>query len=369
MEKSNETEQSKQDQHSPGVMNAGLIGHFKTTREDIVELAIDSIEPFTLIPNFRDPTESIHPIIIKSPTACRCVDGWNLIEDTKAAGNSSIRCHVFEIENHSETELAIRKVSIRTKPQGGPCSYPETLRNTRLLVQIIMAETDDVMVFSHGGTRRGGNFTNNREDDLREILVERLGKSRTTINTYLNQSEYINEAAFDALIEADVGRIFFDKCRVAKRDLIKHMQSEEVQDSEITNTISERMLQWLNEFSRTGKVTSVLEEEDNDGPDEPPENELDEEPDEMPEEEIFEHQTGGDPSASPGPTAEEDVQNEIRTVVSALTAIAEQPSMEIDTNLETIDAQIQALARIRQMLLDIKNSLESGVEEEVAQRS
>lgn len=369
MEKDSDTEHSKQDQRSPGVLNEGLIGQFKTIREDIVELAIDSIEPFPLIPDYRDPTESIHPIIIKSPAACRCVDGWNLIEGAKAAGNSSIRCHVFEMENHSDTEFAIRKVSARTKPLGGTCSYPETLRNTRLLVQIIMAGRDDLVVFSHGGSRRGGNFTSNREDDLREILVERLGKSRTTINTYLNQSEYINEDVFDALITANVGRSFFEKCRVIKRDLIKNMKSEEAEDIEVLETVSDKMLEWLGEFLRTGNVPSVHEEADTDEPDEPPADDSRQLSNETQEDEVFQHQTRIDLTESPGPPTDGDVQNEIRTVVSALSAIAEQSPMEADAGLEIVNEQIGILAQIRQMLISIKNSSLSDIDTDAGGQS
>ncbi len=175
---------------------------------------------------FLYPTESIYPIVIQTPEAYRCIDGWDLINKEKASGSSIVRCHVFEIENNSETELAIRKVSIRIKPQGGTCSYPETIRNCRLLANIIMDEKDDLVIFSHGGARKGGCFTNNREDDLREILVERLGKSRTTINTYLNQSRYLNNDTFNALITADIGKQFFESCRVNKRLLIKNMESD-----------------------------------------------------------------------------------------------------------------------------------------------
>ena len=366
MEKGSDTEHSKQDQRSPGVLNEGLIGQFKTIREDIVELAIDLIEPFPLIPDYRDPTESNHPVIIKSPAACRCVDGWNLIEGAKAAGNSSIRCHVFEMVNHSDTEFAIRKVSVRTKPLGGPCSYAETLRNTRLLVQIIMAGRDDLVVFSHGGSRRGGNFTSNREDDLREILVERLGKSRTTINTYLNQSEYLNDAVFDALITADVGKIFFDKCRVIKRDLIKNLKSDGIEDIQVTATVSEKMLEWHVEFLRTGNINSNPTDTDDDEIDEPPASDLTGEEVETSEDEVFQHQTRIDPDDSPGPPTEVDVQNEIRTIASALSVIAEQSPMEVDARLEIIDEQIRKLATIRQMLISIKNSSLSGTETEAA---
>jgi hypothetical protein len=220
------------------------------------------------------------------------------------------------------------------------------------------------VVYSHGGTRRGANFTSNREDDLRELLAERLGKNRTTINTYLNQSEYINETAFNALIEADVGRIFFDKCRVIKRDLIKNLKSDGLDDTEVMATVSDKILEWLAEFLRTGNVNSVQEDPDPGEPDETPENDSHGTPIEASEDEIFQHQTRANMHDSPEPPAEEDVQNEIRTVVSALTAYEEQTPMQTDVGLQVIDEQILKLSRIRQMLLDIMNGSESSAEEE-----
>jgi hypothetical protein len=116
------------DSKPPGVLNADQFGRFKTTQENIAELPIKSIQPHRLIPDYRDPTESILPIVVQSPNGCYCIDGWNLIEQSKATGQPAIRCYVFHIQEHSDTELAIRKVAIRTKPQGGNGSFSELVR-------------------------------------------------------------------------------------------------------------------------------------------------------------------------------------------------------------------------------------------------
>ena len=98
-----------EDQSSRGVLNDSQPGQFVTTGEEIAELPIASIQPCRNIPDYRDLTESPHPIVIQSPDACHCIDGWNLIEQAQSEGRSTIRCHVFKIDRHSETELAIRK--------------------------------------------------------------------------------------------------------------------------------------------------------------------------------------------------------------------------------------------------------------------
>ena len=104
------------DQSSVGVLNNSGIGQFVTTGEEIAELPIVSIRPCLNIPDYRDLTESPHPIVIQSPDVCHCIDGWNLIEQAQSEGRSSIFCHLFKTERLSEIELAIRKVAIRTKP-------------------------------------------------------------------------------------------------------------------------------------------------------------------------------------------------------------------------------------------------------------
>ena len=156
----------KKDQASLRVLKKAQIGRFRTVHEEIVELPIESIQPCSLIPDYRDPTESTIPIVVRTPAACRCIDGFNLIELARAAGRTTIRCHVSHIPEHSDIEVAIRKVSIRTKPQGGNCSFVELVRNTRLLEQIILNETEDPVVFSHGGARRGAKFTHDKENGV-----------------------------------------------------------------------------------------------------------------------------------------------------------------------------------------------------------
>ena len=258
----------KGDQNAPGVLNETQIGRFKTSQEDVAELPVESIQPYLLIPDYRDPTESTLPIVVQSPAGCYCIDGWNFIEQAKAAGQPAIRCYVFHIQDHSETELAIRKVAIRTKPQGGTCSYPELVRNARMLEQIILNEKENPIVFSHGGARRGGSFTNNREDDVREILAERLGKNRSTINKYLNHGEYLSEETMGEILASGAGKKFFEEAQRNKRILIKNMKSDERSEEEIAAETSEQMSFWLEEYQSTGEIkTDFGIEEEPESPD------------------------------------------------------------------------------------------------------
>lgn len=233
------------DQSSPGVLNDSQSGQFVTTGEEIIELSIASIRPCRNIPDYRDITESPLPIVVQPPDACHCIDGWNLIEQAQAEGISTIRCHIFKIDRHSETELAIRKVAIRTKPLGGTCSYAELVRNSCRLFAILYESADDPVVFSHGGNRRSADFTGKRENNIRSVLSERLGKSQTTINKYLQHGEYVSDDTFTELIDANTPKGFFEATQKEKQRYASELESRQAASDEIIRHVSAKTLDWL----------------------------------------------------------------------------------------------------------------------------
>jgi len=197
MRKKGTPQKETKDSTPPGVLNSDQTARFKTTQEDVAELPIESIQPHLFIPDYKDPTESTLPIVVQSPAGSYCIDGWNLIEQAKAAGQPAIRCYIFHLQEHSDTELAIRKVAIRTKPLGGTGSFAELVRNTKIVVKYLKDKMKNPIVFSHGGARQGTNFTDNKEDDLRQVLSERLGKERSTINDYMAFGRHLSDDALD----------------------------------------------------------------------------------------------------------------------------------------------------------------------------
>ena len=185
----------------------------------IAELDVEKIHPFQQIPDYTSPTISPVPIVVISPASCTCIDGWNLIQMTKSSGSSTIACYAFYIPDHCETEIAIRKVAIRTMPQGGACSYAERVRNAGILFKMLMTSADHPVVFSHGGSRRGPSYKENGENDVRKLLANRLGKSVTTISKYLNHGEYLNNETIEALITAGIDKGFFETFQPFKRKI------------------------------------------------------------------------------------------------------------------------------------------------------
>jgi hypothetical protein len=351
------------DSKPPGVLNADQTARFQTTQEDIAELTVESIQPCPIIPDYRKPTESTLPIVVHSPAGCYCIDGWNLIEQAKAASQPAIRCYVFHIRQHSDMELAIRKFAIRTKPQGGTGSFAELVRNTKIVVKYLMDEMENPVVFSHGGARQGANFTNIKEDDLRQVLSERLGKERSTINAYVNFGRHLNDDVLETLVASNTGKAFFENVRVNKRTLINHLESDGLAQGDITAEVSGKIPEWLVEYQQTGKIKPDFDESD------PPEEvedqnngataTYDDSLTSAREVETFQHRPPAAEREVPELPTEEGVKTEIRAIIEALSGLMDQTPFDCAHGIEIVGGQIEQLALIKQKIIDIQNRTEN----------
>lgn len=349
----------KKVQPSQRVLKKAQIGRFRTVHEEIVELPIESIQPCPLIPDFRDPTESTLPIIVLTPAGYFCIDGFDLIELTKASGRPAVRCHVYHIKEHSDTELAIRKVEIRTKPQGGNCSFAELVRNTRLLEQIILKETENPIVFSHGGARRGKNFTNDKDNDLREILAERLGKKRTTINQYLNLGNNLNLDALNSMSEANTGKAFFEGVQCKKRDLIDRLENDGMTSEAITDSVSSKMLEWLDKYRQPVRVSKNEKSQ----PLTPPsgnQTPQDDTQQETPKTEEFKHWSGNFSASQEKMPTEDEVCIQLKAIASSLVEVADNKDLTLQQLFEAASVLIIELSKLLQKLkhLDSQTKVE-----------
>jgi len=162
----------------------------------------------------------LYPIIVKSPSSIQCIDGWELIEQAKHRGETSIICEIIHIQRDSEIEYALWKASSRTMPIGGRCIYPEEMGNACRLFTMLRDSSENPVVFSHGGARRGENYPNRPEDNIRLVLEDRLGKKSKTINKYLNHGQFIGDEAIQNLIDARVNKGFFEAIQKDKQRLI-----------------------------------------------------------------------------------------------------------------------------------------------------
>jgi hypothetical protein len=216
--------------------------NFATQRESIEDLDPGEIQPFQTIPDYLEPTSSLYPIVVKNPTSTICIEGWSKVCQAKEAKQVALTCHIHHVTEISEEELAIRKVAIRVSPQGGIDSYAERVRNVEKLSRLLTESTENLTIFYHGGPRRGSAYTNNREEDIRLILAQRLGKSRATIGKCLNHASHINNDVMQVLVEGKVDKDFFEEVQKVKRKLVDNLTADRKSEEEITRRVSETIL-------------------------------------------------------------------------------------------------------------------------------
>ena len=257
------SDEGNSSQNSPGDLKCPSENNSPAISETIQKLSPEEIQPFSLIPDYRTPTTSKYPLVVKTLQSCHCIEGWHLVEEARYKEEAKIHCHVSYLEEFSETELAIRKVAIRTLPQGGKASYAEKVRNFKKLFRHLMTTLENPVLYSHGGTRRGPNYGSNQEDDVRSLMETRTGVSRNTISKYLSYAEYLNDEAMGILVASGAERDFFEEAQKNKRILTKNLRQAEKPEGDMTIKISTAMLNWLEEYRETGGIKSILHETEN----------------------------------------------------------------------------------------------------------
>jgi hypothetical protein len=230
------------------------------------------------------------------------------------------------------------------------------VRNAGIIFKMMMDSTDNPIVISHGGARKGANYTDNSEDNIRIVLAKRLGKSVTTINKYLNHSEFLKSEAMQALVSAEIGKEFFEAVQPYKRKIIASLKSAQKSENEKFAAVSETMLSLLPEYQANGKAAitygrtgqnesstaekQILKDEGS-------------EPVSKPKE--FMHWSGNLSAAEESPPTENDVCQEIKTVGSLLIQAAEDKDLALHHRVEIVSAQIIQLSRLIQQLNYLSN--------------
>jgi hypothetical protein len=289
--------------------------------ETIEEIPIAGIEPFRLIPDYKQPSASEIPTVVNCPAGVLCIDGGEAISKASSEGRSSALCRIFHIQEDNKIEIAIRKAAIRSKPSGGTCTYPEAIRNACMLFYLLLKSTANPVVLSHGGSRRGAGFISNPEDNVRSILADRLGKSSTTINKYLGHGEYLSAAVMNALVEADAGKDFFERAQKVKKETLSKLKSLGMHDAQITRAISRCILSWLKTFQQTGKIELAKPKGLNPWSGRP------------------------EPETDPA-NCGDDVRRQIKDLAMGLHAAADDRSLPLDQLGEVLCDQLAALARV-----------------------
>ncbi|MBM4305099.1 MAG: hypothetical protein FJ123_00030 [Deltaproteobacteria bacterium] len=234
--------------------------NFETQRESIEELDPGEIQPFQAIPDYVEPTYSLYPIVVKTPTSITCIEGWSLVDQAKEAGQASVTCHVYHLTDASQGELAIRKVACRTMPQGGTASYAEKARNVSKSFRMVKDSNENVVLFAHGGARRGIVFESSRDENIRIVLSKRLDKSPATIGKYINHGDYINDEAMQILAQTKADKDFFESFQEAKVKLVEHMKGQQLPENQILSRVSDEInrIHPLDKKARTQEIKNLL---------------------------------------------------------------------------------------------------------------
>jgi len=340
-------------QDSSGVLEKPAAQNFEANFIATQELEIAEIEHFTEIPDFTETTKSSRPIVVKSPTSCHCIDGWELIEKARAQGESRIICTIFHIPEYSATEVAIQKTAIRVMPLGGRCSYPELIRNACRLYKMI-ASSENPVIFGHGGARRGTNYTDNKHDNIRQVLADRLGKSVTTINHYLTYGKYLSDEAMESLVESKATKKFFEAAQINKKDLIKILEGVGENEDVIREEISQTMLGWHDEYEENGKITSLHQS------DESSENSDEEDMPQGDESnprtlENFEPWEGNSDANDSDLPTRESINDEIKGIGESLICLAGDKEADTAQCIELVQSYILSLSILIQKFQFIEN--------------
>ena len=341
----------KKEQDSRGGLKNDRDARFVSNRPIFAELNKQEIQAFQIIPDYDSSTISPYPVIVKSPTSCHCIDGWDKVESLIAQNQSTLSCHVFYIPEFSETEIAIRKVAIRTMPLGGTCSYTELVRNVSILFSMFLASGENPVVFSHGGGRRGVNYTENKKNNVRILLANRLDKSVTTINKYLQHGKNLSEEALQTLISAGVQKGFFEAIQKDKQGLIDELKAEQKSHDEIVNTVSDRVISWFEETQTSDLAEIIIPQTDqHDSPAteiQPQQNNVPP----TPAKPIEHKHWSGDPSAAlEKQLTEDEICQEFVAIGQLLIETAENKALTIQERIQIFSAPIIRQPRLIQHL-------------------
>jgi hypothetical protein len=243
--------QIKTDQDSPGILTESKPVLISSKEYNCIKL--EDITSYTGILDYIEPKPSAFPTIVKTPSHHFCIDGEYLIQEAIKEKESSILCHVVNINSESELEIAIQKATIRTISDEGKPHFAEMVRNCKKLLEIFLSTMENPVLYSHGGNRKGINYNPaNREDNIRVLLAERFGKSKSTIDKYINYGEYLDDVIMDSIIQSNVAKKYFEDAASNKRRLIKNLKSEEKDEEFISKKVSEYMAYWLEEWCESG---------------------------------------------------------------------------------------------------------------------
>lgn len=235
-------------QVSPGVLNqpeqAAPLS-YETTGRSIGDLPVRGLIHFTLTRDYVLKSVADRPIIAQTDQGDFCLERWDLVEEAISLGHDLISCEVDVIANHSDLDLMIRKAAMRTATRGGEYLYPEIIRNTRDIYNVLTSSNLDLRIFCHGGSRQGEEFENNPEKDALHVISLRLGLNRDTVSSHLLYAKYLSDDVLDFFVQVKAKKRFFENAQNEKR---KRERLEEEKEGSSIEEITRNISAFMREF-------------------------------------------------------------------------------------------------------------------------
>ncbi len=242
--------------HEPFTRPGKVPGHlFPTVGRSIEDVRIEDIQSINRIPDPINPTSAERPYLAKTEKGYFCIDGSDKIATAAAKSGSSsvVSCAVDTLAEHDDDDLVVRKATIRSATRGGKAEHMELCRNAVFLLNWHTSSNPNLKVNTHGGRRRGPEFTSNALDNAYKVLSDLLCKSETTIAGYVDHIKYLTAEAVRFFIVNRVKKEYFDDMRVEKRQLVAKLIEEGQSDEQIAAAVSSKMITRYASFSSDKK--------------------------------------------------------------------------------------------------------------------
>ncbi|MGD0662117.1 MAG: hypothetical protein ABSD38_29015 [Syntrophorhabdales bacterium] len=243
---------------SPGSLIHTQADDCENARVTVEEVPVGDLAFDNALPDYRDETSFPMPIAVKAKG-----DSRHYIVDGRAldAGEATVTCLVYHVDQLDDTELALRKFAVRIAPIGSTARYPEILRNVCLLEQKLPPSSTNSKAYTAGGDRKSEDFRDDPQQAFRARLSTYTGRSRKTISRYIADKERIDLPTLNRLCEDKVcTRDFFEDIRDNKETLTRMCCTSGKSEEEITQAVSAAVVEWFDGYKTTGTVKKILPE-------------------------------------------------------------------------------------------------------------
>ena len=188
----------------------------------------EDLNPFQLlnletVPYYLIPTMNDYPLVDFCHGKYYLIDGCNLVKEAIDTNVTTITCQVRYRGEMTEREMTSHKVGSRLRTPGGETSYSDHVRVLKSYAEYLLNTDSNLYLPIHGGDRRSADF--NPDDNLINILVREMNKSKPVIEKLVRHGRYINDETLLTLAQNKAPRDFFDWTQPKKNEIISQFKT------------------------------------------------------------------------------------------------------------------------------------------------